>query len=89
MTDEEYLLKPKRVKHKGYVRLTTSLGDLTLELYPEHAPKTVWNFVRLAQKGYYNGVLFHRSIRNFMIQTGDPTGTGRGGSKYLEQEFRG
>lgn len=93
MTDEEYLLKPKRVKHKGYVRLTTSLGDITLELYPEYAPKAVWNFIRLAQKGYYDGVLFHRSIRNFMIQTGDPTGTGRGGSsiwnKNFEDEFDG
>ena len=93
MTDEEYLLKPKRVKHKGYVRLATSLGDITFELYPEHAPKAVWNFVRLAQKGYYNDVLFHRSIRNFMIQTGDPTGTGRGGSsvwnKNFEDEFDG
>ncbi len=87
MTDEEYLLKPKRVKQKGYVRLTTSLGDLTLELYPEHAPKAVWNFVRLAQKGYYDDVLFHRSVRNFMIQTGDPTGTGRGGSSIWNRNF--
>ena len=93
MTDEEYLLKPRRVKQKGYVRLSTTLGDLTLELLPEHAPKAVWNFIRLAQKGYYNGVPFHRNIRNFMIQTGDPTGTGRGGSsiwnKNFEDEFEG
>ena len=93
MTDEEYLLKPRRVKEKGYVRLSTSVGDLTLELLPEHAPKAVWNFIRLAQKGYYNGVLFHRNIRNFMLQGGDPTGTGRGGtsiwSKNFEDEFEG
>ena len=93
MTDEEYLLKPRRVKQKGYVRLSTTVGDLTLELLPEHAPKAVWNFNRLAQKGYYNGVIFHRNIRNFMIQTGDPTGTGRGGSsiwnKNFEDEFEG
>lgn len=93
MSDEEYLLKPRRVKHKGYVRLTTTLGDITIELYPEHAPKAVWNFVRLAQKGYYSNILFHRNIRNFMAQTGDPTGTGRGGSsiwgKNFEDEFEG
>ena len=88
MSDEEYLLKPKRVKQKGYVRLTTSLGDVTLELYPEHAPKAVWNFVRLAQKGYYDDVPFHRNIRNFMIQTGDPTGTGRGGSSIWNKNFQ-
>ncbi|RMZ79854.1 hypothetical protein DV737_g3271, partial [Chaetothyriales sp. CBS 132003] len=88
MTDEEYLLKPRRVKQKGYVRLSTTLGDLTLELMPEHAPKAVWNFIRLAQKGYYNGVIFHRNIRHFMIQTGDPTGTGRGGSSIWNKNFQ-
>lgn len=93
LSDEEYLLKPRRVKEKGYVRLSTTHGDLTIELLPEHAPKAVWNFVRLAQKGYYNGILFHRNIRNFMIQGGDPTGTGRGGTsvwgKNFEDEFEG
>jgi len=93
MTDEEYLLKRGRVKQKGYVRLVTSLGDLTLELYPEHAPKAVWNFIKLSQKGYYNGIKFHRNIRNFMIQGGDPTGTGKGGTstwnKNFEDEFDG
>lgn len=91
MTDEEYLLKRGRVKQKGYARLETSLGELVLELYPEYAPKAVWNFIRLAQKGYYDGISFHRNIRNFMIQGGDPTGTGRGGSsiwgKNFEDEF--
>lgn len=93
MSDEEYLLKRGRVKEKGYVRLSTSVGDVNLELYPEYAPKAVWNFVRLVQKGYYNGIIFHRSIRNFMIQTGDPTGTGRGGTsiwgKNFEDEIEG
>jgi peptidyl-prolyl cis-trans isomerase-like protein 2 len=93
LSDEEYLLKPRRVKEKGYVRLSTTHGDLTIELLPEHAPKAVWNFVRLAQKGYYNSILFHRNIRNFMIQGGDPTGTGRGGTsvwgKNFEDEFDG
>ncbi|KIY04098.1 uncharacterized protein Z520_00790 [Fonsecaea multimorphosa CBS 102226] len=87
MTDEEYILKPRRVKHKGYVRLSTTVGPLTLELNPEHAPKAVWNFVKLAQKGYYNGIIFHRNIRNFMIQSGDPTGTGRGGTSIWGKNF--
>lgn len=93
LSDEEYLLKTKRVKEKGYVQLSTSLGDLTLELYPEYAPKAVWNFVRLSQKGYYDGIKFHRSIKNFMVQGGDPTGTGKGGQsiwgKNFEDEFDG
>ena len=93
MTDEEYLLKRGRVKQKGYARLETSLGELVFELYPEYAPKAVWNFIRLAQKGYYDGISFHRNIKNFMIQGGDPTGTGRGGSsiwgKNFEDEFLG
>lgn len=87
MSDEDYLLKRGRIKQKGYVRVETSLGDLTLELYPEHAPKAVWNFIRLAQKGYYDGIKFHRNIRNFMIQGGDPTGTGRGGSSIWGKNF--
>lgn len=92
MSDEEYLLKRGRVKHKGYVRLRTNHGELTLELYPEYAPKAVYNFVRLVQKKYYDGLIFHRNMKNFMIQGGDPTGTGKGGSsiwspKTFEDEF--
>ncbi|KAF4551267.1 Peptidyl-prolyl cis-trans isomerase-like protein 3 [Elsinoe fawcettii] len=93
LSEEDYLLKPKRVKLTGFVTLATTHGDLTLELYPEHAPKAVWNFIRLSEKGYYNGVTFHRNIRNFMLQGGDPTGTGRGGSsiwgKNFEDQFEG
>ncbi|KAM3441054.1 hypothetical protein MY4824_001838 [Beauveria thailandica] len=93
LTDEEFMLKPKRVKNKGYARLETNLGDLTLELHTDTAPKAVWNFVKLAQKGYYKDVAFHRNIPNFMIQGGDPTGTGRGGAsiwgKYFDDEFDG
>jgi peptidyl-prolyl cis-trans isomerase-like 2 len=93
LSDEEYLLKRGRVKQSGFVRLETNHGDLNIELLPEHAPKAVWNFVQLAQKGYYNGVIAHRNIRNFMIQTGDPTGTGKGGTsiwgKNFEDEFEG
>ncbi|KAL1655566.1 cyclophilin peptidyl-prolyl cis-trans isomerase Cyp8 [Didymella pomorum] len=93
LSDEDYMLKPKRIKHKGYARMSTSLGDLNLELLPEHAPKAVWNFVSLAKKGYYNNTMFHRNIRGFMIQGGDPSGTGRGGQstwgKPFEDELEG
>ncbi|KAI5367533.1 Putative cyclophilin-type peptidyl-prolyl cis-trans isomerase domain, U-box [Septoria linicola] len=87
MTDEEYMLKPKRVKQKGYVRMTTNLGSMNIELYPEFAPKAVWNFIQLSKRGYYNGVNFHRNIQRFMIQGGDPTGTGRGGQSCWGKTF--
>ena len=64
------------------VEMETNRGTIALELYPEHAPKTVNNFVFLAREGFYDGVSFHRVIDNFMIQGGDPTGTGRGGPGY-------
>ncbi|KAK4250543.1 hypothetical protein C7999DRAFT_38387 [Corynascus novoguineensis] len=87
LSDEEWMLHPRRIKHKGYARLETNLGPLTLELHTETAPKAVWNFVRLAQRGYYRGVRFHRNIRNFMIQGGDPTGSGRGGQSVWGKPF--
>ena len=62
--------------------ITTSLGEMTAELYPQDAPNTVNNFVFLSREGFYNGVIFHRIIKEFMVQTGDPTGTGRGGPGY-------
>jgi peptidyl-prolyl cis-trans isomerase B (cyclophilin B) len=68
--------------------LHTNHGAITLELFPEDAPKTVDNFVTLAEKGFYDGVVFHRVIPDFMIQGGDPTGTGSGGPGYeFEDEF--
>jgi cyclophilin family peptidyl-prolyl cis-trans isomerase len=68
--------------------LHTNHGAIVLELYPEDAPKTVENFVKLATDGFYDGVIFHRVIPDFMIQGGDPTGTGRGGPGYqFEDEF--
>uniref|UniRef100_A0A3Q2V2P4 Peptidylprolyl isomerase (cyclophilin)-like 2 n=1 Tax=Haplochromis burtoni TaxID=8153 RepID=A0A3Q2V2P4_HAPBU len=79
------------VKKKGYVRLHTNKGDLNLELHCDKVPKAGENFVRLCKKGYYDGTIFHRSIRNFMIQGGDPTGTGTGESfwgKPFKDEFR-
>ncbi|KAK4456026.1 putative cyclophilin type peptidyl-prolyl cis-trans isomerase [Podospora aff. communis PSN243] len=87
LSDEEWMLRPKRVKIHGYARIETTLGDLTLELLPEFAPKAVWNFTRLAQRGKYRSVPFHRSIKNFMIQGGDPTGTGRGGTSIWGTNF--
>jgi peptidyl-prolyl cis-trans isomerase B (cyclophilin B) len=67
---------------KYQITITTTRGDLVLELYPEHAPKTVNNFIFLARQGFYDGVSFHRVIPDFVIQGGDPTGTGRGGPGY-------
>lgn len=68
------------------VTLETSKGDIDLELYPEHAPKTVNNFVFLAREGFYDGIVFHRVIDGFMMQGGDPTGTGRGGPGYTFED---
>jgi len=62
--------------------METDKGTIELELYPQHAPKTVNNFVFLARNGFYDDLSFHRVIDNFMIQGGDPTGTGRGGPGY-------
>jgi cyclophilin family peptidyl-prolyl cis-trans isomerase len=68
--------------------LHTNHGDITLELFDEDAPKTVGNFKKLAGEDFYNGVIFHRVIKDFMIQGGDPTGTGSGGPGYtFEDEF--
>ncbi|MFP4151192.1 MAG: peptidylprolyl isomerase [Alkalispirochaeta sp.] len=72
------------------VKMETSKGTIELELYPEHAPITVNNFVFLAGEGFYDGVAFHRVIDNFVVQGGDPTGTGRGGPGYrFQDETRG
>ncbi|KAL4802115.1 hypothetical protein BDV18DRAFT_154459 [Aspergillus unguis] len=93
LSDEDYMLKRGRVKQKGYARISTTSGDVNLELHTEYAPKAVWNFIKLAKKGYYKDVTFHRNIKGFMIQGGDPTGTGRGGEsiwgKYFNDEFEG
>lgn len=67
--------------------IKTNKGDMTVRLFPEHAPKTVENFVGLAKKGYYDGVIFHRVIPNFMIQGGDPTGSGMGGDSFFGGNF--
>ena len=68
--------------------LQTNHGPIEVELYPNEAPKTVDNFVKLARDGFYDGLIFHRVIPDFMIQGGDPTGTGMGGPGYtFEDEF--
>ena len=68
--------------------LHTNHGPIEVELYPNEAPRTVDNFVKLARDGFYDGLIFHRVIPDFMIQGGDPTGTGRGGPGYqFEDEF--
>jgi len=65
----------------------TTMGDMSFKLYPEYAPKAVENFAGLASKGYYDGVIFHRVIKKFMIQTGDPLGDGTGGESIWGREF--
>ncbi|KAJ1916970.1 Peptidyl-prolyl cis-trans isomerase-like 1 [Tieghemiomyces parasiticus] len=71
---------------KGVI-LHTSLGDINCELYWNEAPRTCHNFYELAKSGYYNNNLFHRVIPDFMVQSGDPTGTGRGGSSIYGGKF--
>jgi peptidyl-prolyl cis-trans isomerase B (cyclophilin B) len=80
-------IDPKKI-YKAVIE--TGRGTIELELYPEHAPKTVNNFFFLAGEGFYDNIIFHRVIPNFMIQGGDPTGTGRGGPGYrFEDELNG
>ena len=66
----------------------TTKGKIEFKLFPEIAPKTVENFVGLAKKGYYDGIIFHRVIKSFMIQGGDPTGSGRGGNSLWGKPFK-
>lgn len=81
----EQLKEP--VKGEKIAILHTNHGDIKLRLFPEAAPKTVENFTGLIEKGYYDGIIFHRVIDNFMIQGGDPTGTGRGGESLWGNKF--
>lgn len=79
--------KKKMVDSITVAIIQTNMGTIELELFADKTPKTVENFVGLANKGYYNGVIFHRVIDNFMIQGGDPTGTGRGGQSLWGGKF--
>lgn len=65
----------------------TNQGNIEFKLFPDIAPKTCENFIGLVEKGYYDGIIFHRVIKNFMIQGGDPTGTGRGGESIWGEPF--
>ncbi|KAJ6656526.1 hypothetical protein lerEdw1_003651 [Lerista edwardsae] len=101
---DDDVVRYQYVKKKGYVRLHTNKGDLNLELhcdmvrscfrtllityYQAKTPKTCENFIKLCKKNYYDRTVFHRSIRNFMIQGGDPTGTGTGGESYWGKPFK-
>uniref|UniRef100_A0A1I7YUB5 Peptidyl-prolyl cis-trans isomerase n=1 Tax=Steinernema glaseri TaxID=37863 RepID=A0A1I7YUB5_9BILA len=76
-----------RTPRKRFVELTTNMGSIMIELYWDHAPRTCQNFQALAERGYYNKTIFHRVIADFMIQGGDPTGTGRGGSSIYGDVF--
>lgn len=78
-------------KEKSYtIKMETNKGDIEIELFPQYAPVTVNNFVFLTRNAFYDGVVFHRVISNFVIQGGDPTGTGSGGPGYrFEDEFKG
>jgi len=70
------------------VKLQTNQGTIVLKLYPKASPLAVENFVTHVKNGYYNGTIFHRVIKGFMIQGGDPTGTGRGGESIWHKEFK-
>ncbi|CEP16092.1 hypothetical protein [Parasitella parasitica] len=77
----------KKIKSKSYARIITNYGNINVELFSDKVQRTCHNFVQLAKTGYYNGVLFHRNIKKFMIQGGDPTGTGRGGQSIWKRDF--
>ena len=68
--------------------MKTNMGDINIKLFPKEAPKTVENFTTHAKNGYYNGLIFHRVIKDFMIQGGDPTGTGMGGESIWGRSFQ-
>jgi cyclophilin family peptidyl-prolyl cis-trans isomerase len=77
----------KESKEMTVAVINTNMGKIEIELFADKTPKTVENFVGLAEKGYYKGVIFHRVIDKFMIQGGDPTGTGRGGESIWGKPF--
>lgn len=81
-------LAKKSTSKNPVVVLETTQGEITLELFPKIAPLAVENFVTHVKNGYYDGIIFHRIIKGFMIQGGDPTGTGRGGESIWKKPFR-
>jgi len=81
------LSKKSAGKKNPIVIFETSQGEISLELFPHIAPKAVENFIGHVKNGYYDGIIFHRIIKGFMIQGGDPTGTGRGGESIWKKPF--
>lgn len=87
LLNKDELIYP-RVKKKGYVQVVTNFGNLNLELYCDRTPKTCHNFLLLASRGYYNNTCFHRLVKNFIIQGGDPTSSGLGGESAWGGSFQ-
>lgn len=91
LMEEKHMTKFPQIDKEGTkvteVVLNTNKGSVKLALYPELAPKTVENFIGLAKENYYDGIIFHRVISDFMIQGGDPTGTGMGGQSIWGEQF--
>ena len=88
LNDRDAYQIDKITKKKGYVSLVTNVGTLNLQLHCDLVPKATENFLLLCEQGYYNGIIFHRLIPNFMIQGGDPTGTGHGGHSAWNKPFK-
>ena len=85
--DKKPMTETTKTKNRVVV-IETTMGTIKAELYEDKAPITTANFIKLVEKGFYNNIIFHRVIPNFMIQTGDPEGTGRGGPGYsIKDEF--
>lgn len=89
--EEETIMYPQLstevAENEALVVMNTTLGAIKIKLFPEQAPKTVENFLTHAENGYYDGIIFHRVIQDFMIQGGDPTGTGMGGASIFGDTF--
>ncbi|TPX41271.1 hypothetical protein SeMB42_g05636 [Synchytrium endobioticum] len=84
---DEYMFGTGAIKKNAFVQIQTNLGDINIELLATQVPKACYNFVMLAKSGYYKNVRFYRSIKNSIIQGGDPTGTGKGGESYWKKNF--
>jgi len=87
VTNQTPVKEDNKKESETLVVLKTNQGDITLKMFPKVAPLAVENFVTHAKNGYYNGLIFHRVIKDFMIQGGDPTGTGTGGESIWKKEF--
>ncbi|MFH1867913.1 MAG: peptidylprolyl isomerase [Candidatus Omnitrophota bacterium] len=86
--EQKLAIKVEELKLKSLLALETNRGIIVLRLFPDIAPKACENFIGLAEKGYYDGIIFHRVVKDFVIQTGDPTGTGTGGESIWGEPFK-